>query len=230
MRTTLIQASQEDIVNHSIESVLPGVHTKLSTIHNDVIMGTKKSQQAIKEVRDNVISEINRRDMKWAAALRTLGEQFESQSVQYTARRGGHAVMTNNNSTPAILTQDDENVGDDVDMSEDAPSPTYNMKMRYNEIYEIWDEWSMIIEDFENKGKSWRSHFSAAEKQHFSRFKQVIKGILTIADSKGTVQDAMNKLASIYKDKCKPSLSKMADWMKSNRHVQKKGSRNRNSQ
>ena len=174
-----------------------------------------KIQKAI-EMRDSVLTEMKRRDVSWGRTLKQLGEQFEKQSL--TRQR---PMMIQG--PPAILTQDDELAGGVSLETEGAPTQQdYSLKGRYDDIGDIWDEWVGAvgfpeggIRAMEAKGKKWRQHFTSAEKQQFSRYRQVVKGIEAMALQQGGVSGSIVHLRSIYMVECKSTLTKMSNWVKS---------------
>jgi hypothetical protein len=59
----VVNGSGGSVLDHSIESVLPGVHSKINGVHEEM---------EIKDAKDDIFKEIRTRDERWINALQSM--------------------------------------------------------------------------------------------------------------------------------------------------------------
>ena len=232
MRAALLGADSP--LDHNVESVLPGVHIRLSSMQNE-IAGVRGDMQSVasnfvgvKSSLDDVKGLLVGRDTELAAHLLQLASRLcpncPARSPQMLTIMPPAAALP-------------EQVTDATGSAGMVMPRGHHLRAKHTTIYTLYHEW-FGLEDFggipvsggidfcEQQWKSkWRPHFNAAEKQHFSRFKAIIVGIQTKQERKSVELDvAPNEFDSIFRGaEVKKSTANMAKWLKQeNGYIAKK--------
>jgi hypothetical protein len=54
----VVNGSGDSVLDHSIESVLPGVHSKINGVHEEVMVSRQQHKMEIKDAKDDIFKEI----------------------------------------------------------------------------------------------------------------------------------------------------------------------------
>ena len=230
MKTSLETLEVSDPVNHSLEAVLPGVHSRLSTIQREMAMGFKQVKSWQKAV-DTCITQtagMVRQSQVTAAQLVSIASTMMGWGNRGMGVGGGAAGQASPefsllNSQQQAANADEDDAGEDNDFGK---AKKHNLMKRHKSLYTIYYEWyglesskdQPIVGGFEKCEEifksSWRKKHSDAEKKHFSRLKSIIKGLKKKAVTEGSdMEEVVGILESSFTQDCKKSLSVMVDWM-----------------
>lgn len=237
----LLSSSEVSPLDHSLEKVLPGVHTRLSKQTN-AINDLKMSIQTLtvgtngSSFCDTIIERIGslnkERDTKLADSLGNIANLLD-----------GNVQVIRSGASQEGVGCDDSLVGLPTD-SEPSPSmngnvdmeavlkrcKTYHVKQDHRTIHMLYDEW-IGTGDFDGKPinggvreaeilfkHKWRSHWSKADKKYFSRFSQICCGIDRkvgeYGDDLERIERFVDELEDVFKNDALKSISKFVDWMK----------------
>jgi hypothetical protein len=240
MRIRLNISSQTSLIDHSIESVLPGVHSRLAALHSDVT-GVKKGQDVMAEGILALKNSIEDRDEQLGEALRTIATgvdgraraSFDSEdSSSPSPRRRGRILALAATTSPNNL-----------------PSTAPQLRPRHSSIYEAYYEWNGL-EMYSNKpvpggfaqleaefGCKWRAHFNPAQGTYVGRLKKVMQGIDAMLEDEveqegGSEDDylstVLDKVEMIFVNE-KKSIPNLSKWFQSQGLVKKGNSRGKHS-
>jgi hypothetical protein len=241
MRAELLGADSP--LDHNVESVLPGVHSRLSSMQNEIshVRGDVASNFGrITVAINDVKSLLGARDTELAAHLLQLASRLCPQP--------GSSPPIPTTRPPTVVvgrlqeegTEATGSTGDLMTMPRG-----HHLRPKHTTIYTMYHEW-FGLEDFgeipvsggidfcERQWKSkWRRHFNAAEKQHFSRFKAIIMGIEAKKERDGVdLEVALEEFDAIFGGpEVKKSTANMARWLKQdeNGYIAKKRKRGKAS-
>lgn len=221
-------------LDYKVESVLPGVHTRLNTLTSELSkygdLLTNLQQQIIEKMEQI----LERRALEaMERLLREIGMRF---------LQGGEALSSGSQTRqgelfPPVHPDDESNNNTRNRQAEGAPGTRsmppvpesckqYTLQARHRNLQSVWDEWHGIgeylnrpivggIAKAEELWKSkWRRHFAAREKKLFTRLRSVVTAMLATSD--------WGDLEAAFIGPCKASLSKMDDYLKSEGVLQKK--------
>jgi hypothetical protein len=242
MRAELLGADSP--LDHNVESVLPGVHLRLSSMQNK-ISGVRGDMQKVASNFEEVTDSLN--DVKGMLAGRDT--ELAAHLLELASR-----LCPVPRSSPQMLTRPPSAVGTLQEQAMEATHSAggsmvmprgHHLRAKHTTIYTIYHEW-FGLEDFgeipvsggidfcERQWKSkWRRHFNAAEKQHFSRFKAIIMGIEAKKERDGVdLEVALEEFDAIFGGpEVKKSTANMARWLKQdeNGYIAKKRKRGKAS-
>jgi hypothetical protein len=226
-------------LDFNLEAVLPGVHSRLSSMQAQIGSGFGEMRTWKGEVNDTM-SDNAQKLVKIAASLlqgarggsTAMGTGMGGATTMGTGTSGGATTMGSSPQQQAAATDED----DDNDNFEKAKM--HQMAPRYMSLETIYYEWyglecfkdKPIVGGFERCEQvfkhKWRKDHSWGQKKHFSRLKRIIEGIQKKAAMEGIdIMAAVTTLAPIYQGDCKKSISKMEDWMSERGFIQKGKSR-----
>jgi hypothetical protein len=220
MRTSLETLEAVNPLDCNLEAVLPGVHTRLSTLQAELSNGFK----LVKQWKEDDSSS---REM--AVQMVEANRQMAGQMVQMAAqllRTGGRDVQASQ--APLLLnSQNSQQPADDDDEEECLEkAKRHLMKPSYQSLHVIYYEWyglesskdQPIVGGFERceelYKKTWRKHHNPREKKQYSRLQAIIRGLQKKAASEERrMEQVVDILDPIYQGECKKSLSKMVTYM-----------------
>jgi hypothetical protein len=221
----------EDPMDHNVESVLPGVHTRLATMQNE-ISGVRGDMQRVASHFGEVSTSLNDvkgllegRDTELAAHLLQLASRLCPNCPEPRSSPPMLAIMP----TADAATLPEQAMMLEASDSAGMVMPTgHHLRAKHSTIYTLYHEW-FGLEDFggipvsggidfcERQWKSkWRPHFNAAEKQHFSRVKAIILAIEAKQERESVeVEVALDEFEAIFGgSEVKKSTANMAKWLK----------------
>jgi hypothetical protein len=234
-----------DPMDHNIEAVLPGVHSRMSAMQNEMTGMRSSVNQlgenvtfALEKVTvslNDVSNQLVRRDEELAVGLVDMARRLRpaspspSPSIFHPSTRSvaQERREVENNSTFSPTE------------SGTFPLPVtmpigHHLRVKYGSIHTIYYEWFGLenfdgipveggIDTCESEWRSkWRNHFSGAEKQHFSRVKAIINAIIeqTNVDEDGGIHQVLDELEVVFiSEEIKKSVSNMSKWLKMKGYV-----------
>jgi hypothetical protein len=230
MRTSLETLEVESPLDHSLEAVLPGVHTRLSSLQSEMASGFSQVKQWQQSV-DSFIQEntsIVRQSQAAAGQLVRIASSMLGWSSRGVGAGGGAwqgspAPLLNSQQQAAAAANDNDDDDEDDDLRK---AKRHQMIKRHQSLYTIYYEWyglesskdQPIVGGFEKCEElfksSWRKPHTDAEKKHFSRLKKIIQGLKEkAAREELDMEEVVEILESTFAKDCKKALSKMVDWM-----------------
>jgi hypothetical protein len=236
MRAELLGADSP--LDHNVESVLPGVHSRLSSMQNE-ISGVRGDVQNVvtnfgelNETLIDVKELLTVRDSEMAANLLRLASRLCPEP------RSPPQMLSTRPPASVVGTLQEQAMEATATTRDSVAMPRgHHLRPKHTTIHTMYHEW-FGLEDFggipvsggidfcELQWRSkWRFHFNAAEKQHFSRFKAIIVGIQAKQERESVDLDvALEELDAIFRDdEVKKSTANMAKWLKQeNGYIAKK--------
>ena len=233
-------------LDYKVESVLPGVHTRLNTISADISRVGDNLSGQIMNLATNVeqqLADTNRLDNLVEGWLTEISRRLVQQGGQTVSPRFSetrHQVET----LGAFPSPDDENNMHSRVRAEGAEEGSttpaipesckqYALQLRHQNLASMWDEWHGLraflnkpivggIAKAEELWKAkWRRHFKPREKKHFTRLRGVVAALMKVDD--------WDELETIFAGPCKASLSLMDDYLKANGMLTKRKPRGKNT-
>jgi hypothetical protein len=231
MRTKLETLEVTSPLDHNLEAVLPGLHTRLSSMQREMALGfseVKTWQLGIDAYMQHTTLMVQQSQ---AAAAQLV--QIASTMIGWGGGTGGGAGQAS--PAPLVNSQrqsqrqgaDDENDdNDDNDDNNFGKAKRHQMIKRHQSLFTIYYEWygldsskdQPIVGGFakceEIFKSSWRKNHTDAEKKHFSRLRKIIQGLQKKAVTEGSdMAEVVDILDPIFQKDCKKAMSKMVDWM-----------------
>jgi hypothetical protein len=231
----------ESPLDSNLESVLPGVHSRLSAMQNNMAEGFKLSAEAMllfeaRDIKRDEARELKtvQNNEKLARLFRTAADTFVESPVGTSERTeggggggGGEPRTTNSNRQQAAASS----------LSEDALfdlAKRSKMAPRHLSLESVYFEW-FGLETFKDKPivgglekceklfqSKWRKGRTHGEKKHFSRLKRVMEGIENKARTDGVdLAEVLDSLSEIYQKDCKKSIALMESHMVRNGMIPK---------
>jgi hypothetical protein len=241
MRRSIATLEATSPLDHNIESVLPGVHTKLSSMQAEMADGFRTSREFMERweadhaEREGKMSQMTEQNTSVAAQLIRIAATLTG-SLGRGAEVAADGVENSNanantNSQPQATAAASED-----DLFQQATR--FLMAPRHMSLQTIYFEWhgletskdKPIVGGFQRcedlfKSK-WRKRLNFGENKQFSRLKRIMGGIQDKATTDGIdLETVVDNLAPIYEKECKKSIAKMETWMVTNGMIPKGKSR-----
>jgi hypothetical protein len=220
---------EESPLDHSLESVLPGLHSRLSAMQINMAEGFRLSNHEMKEQEKRGIQREEQRELREVKRLATI------------FRNAADGMMTGNEREHKGAVDggaDDEQLRTDSSQQEQeaASMPSeddlfnkakrFQLAPRHLSLESLYFEW-LGIEYFKDKPivgglqkceelfkSKWRKGRSHGERKHFSRLKRIMEGIATKATTDGIdLDEVVRSMSEIYDKECKQSIAKMEAYM-----------------
>lgn len=230
MRNELEIAKGNDPFNHSVETVLPGVHSRMQATHSEVVC---------------LRNDLSRLEATLSACV---GQLMTQQQAFHQAQRErdevlGRALLQQAQSTPLPVKESKGSLDEDgvrkVDDDKTQQEQTYRMRMKHSNLRDVVDEWMGRgkwagipmeggIEAMEMTHKAkWRRHWSSSEVKHYSRTKMVIIGLRKKEkDEKKEMDVVIEEFEARFQENGR-SIAKMASLMQEMGFVPKQKARGR---
>ena len=225
-------AEGDNPLDHNVEAVLPGVHSRMSATHGEVaalretvnllqnqMQDLKDSQEEARQENANGFSSLLERDSAMASSLMSLGH-----FMQPSARTPTNFASQN--------TEQEEKEEQDEDQEEGGESSSipihHNMVVAHETLRGLIDEWYGLgdfkgvpivggIQRMEDEYKNkWRKHFENGRSRYFCRVKSIVQAIKVLQERvpDTSIDDVLIEMGPIYKDKCRSSVYNMVEWLK----------------
>jgi hypothetical protein len=239
MRSSLSSLGAESPLNLNLEAVLPGLHNRLGSLESTVSAGfsdLKKWQHGVDDmVRQN--GSMVRANQQNASELVSLASRLLLRDGEMGAGGGAGQASSSAprfNSQQQAAAANDKNDDDDDDhnAANFELAKRHKLMPRHCSLYTVFYEWyglesskdQPIVGGFKKCEQlfksSWRKGHSPAQKKHFSRLKKIIEGLQRKAANDGlAMEEVVEVLAATFSKYCKNSLSKMVDWMMTQRLI-----------
>jgi len=238
MEKELLSSANNNPLDHSIESVLPGIHSRLSAMQSEVSSSKRTMETSLNEVRSDLASvvseirsmmELNQANQRaFADHLRHIADGIYPQGRNVRRRLELPTNIVHKEEDQKEEEQDQENQVPEVNYGGiPLVAKSHHINFKHSSLLSMHDEWFGLgasydkpikggLEELKKKYKAkWRKHFAPSEEKALSRLKRIIGGLKKEAERTGEVlSDVCIHLSPSYEDACKKSLSKMESWMK----------------
>jgi hypothetical protein len=244
MRLKLTQLEATSPLDHNVEAVLPGVHTRLGAMETVMTEGFRVSEARFDNweekyaARDLVVNTMIRNSNSVAAQLVGIAANITG---NLGGGGGGLSVFENSNSHFNSNSQQQAATAGASSMSEDAlfeQAKRFLMAPRHLSLETMYFEWygledskdKPIVGGFERCEElfkaSYRKGLNHGDSKRLSRIKRIMGAIKKKATTDGVdVVKVVDELAPIYDKTCGQSPARMDEWMLSNGMIEKGKSR-----
>ena len=240
MERALLESDANNPLNHSLEAVLPGIHSRMAMTQAEIMSASRKIDavdsklermeslhQGLAETMKMMIHRFEAREMALADHLSGIADGIRGQG-RNVRRKVAHeeAMEEEKDQEPTVLIR--QPPGQELD-DNGIPviAKTHHIKYKHTSLCAVHNEWYGVdeynnipveggIKFLEERFKSkWRKHFVPSEEKAFSRLKRIINGMKKESERTGrdTYEIAVS-WSKTYEVECKKSLSKMECWMK----------------
>ena len=235
MEVELKRGDDDNPLKYSLEAVLPGVHSRMSTTTLEV-SGLRRNVEGVKtelkQVRNSLQKDLKGvQDSLQDFIREEMGEALTKLAAGITAGANNYRSCTNVRARYEAEEEEDKAEegqlpdGDNDDIPVEAKS--HHLKFSHKTLQSLYDEW---YGDGEFTGRPipggiawlekhhkhmWRKHFTSGQNKHFSRVKRIVKGIEAEAEKNQKIPDeVIEEWQEIFEGEMKWLVSKMEEWMK----------------
>ena len=244
MEVALEQAKADCPLNLQVESVLPGVHSRMTVQENrlSTIEGTMGSvERRLVALQSHMLTvkacveEIRSRDARVSEALGNVSEAMRPRPQQIEEGRL--------NLQGSDADENERQAQQQQDQQETTPKTKYCLRPKHLSLETLVAEWFGLgefegkpipggVEEMEKKNKSkWRKHFSSSQKRSFARTKDIMEGMKRRMETEEATEilDIVNEWDEIYRGECKCSTYYMSELGNNNGFLESKKPRGKSA-
>ena len=234
MRTSLETLEATTPLDHNLEAVLPGLHSRMSVLQTEMAEGLRAVSTWQEQATTDHVSETKgwlKQSQSVAAQLCSIAATIAGWGNRGDGGDDSQALLLNSQQQVLNNIQQQAAAADDDD-DDLGKARRHQLKKRHQSLYTIYHEWygleasedQPIVGGYEKCDQlfksSWRKKHTAAEKKHCSRMKMIILGLQTKAAMQGSeMEEVVGILDATCSKECEKSLAKMVAWMLSQKLI-----------